>query len=77
MNQPYRNTTAGQPDEIDLDAIIDATRAKHDARTNAEAWQITRRAIRRWTRRRHLKPAAVVPQPHSRTTAHRVRTRTV
>jgi hypothetical protein len=60
MNQPYPKHNAGQPDEIDLDAIIAATRAEHAARSNADAWRITQRAIRRWTRRRHLKPAAMV-----------------
>ena len=77
MHKPYPNHNAGQPDEIDLDAIINATRAAHTARSNAEAWQITQRAIRRWTRRRHLKPAAVVQQPTTRQPARRVRTRTV
>ena len=72
---PYTKPNTEQPDEITLAAIIDATRAEHAARSNAQAWQITRRAIRRWTRRRHMVPASVAQQPNTRQPAQRVRTR--
>lgn len=56
----YHEPETAQPTATDLAAIIDGIRAEHDARAPADAWRITQRAIRRWTRRRHMKPLRVV-----------------
>jgi hypothetical protein len=75
--QTYHEPETAQPTETELAAIIAGIRAEHDARAPADAWRITQRAIRRWTRRRHMKPLSVVAPQHTRPSARRVRTRTV